>query len=271
PALLRAALADPVASVRQAAVRLHERWLRTEDSDTAIRQLRAVLHDPAPEVIVQLARSRGESRSELAVATLGELFLAAGAEPDVPAAIVASLHGREHLLFQRLAEQAATIGPRPEAKALLTLLAAAIVHAGDPTRVAELVARTSDAGRLPSWARRAVIDGLDSLGQASFRRTIVPGRLIQAGVLAPLGQSADPEVKAGALRAANRLARLEQEAKARAKAAHPLSPAEQKLAANGQATFQICAGCHQPAGGGLPNVAPSLVESPRVAGDPEML
>jgi mono/diheme cytochrome c family protein len=55
------------------------------------------------------------------------------------------------------------------------------------------------------------------------------------------------------------------------KSARPISVAERQLAEAGSMIYQVCAGCHQTNGEGLPNVAPSLVESPFVAGNPEML
>jgi mono/diheme cytochrome c family protein len=46
---------------------------------------------------------------------------------------------------------------------------------------------------------------------------------------------------------------------------------ELKLYDEGKVTFQICAACHQTNGGGLANLAPSLVDSYWVSGNPEVI
>jgi mono/diheme cytochrome c family protein len=57
-----------------------------------------------------------------------------------------------------------------------------------------------------------------------------------------------------------------------AAAARPLTAAEQAQFEKGQAQWlATCAACHQPNGQGLPGLAPSLVYSKWVLGDPRML
>lgn len=54
--------------------------------------------------------------------------------------------------------------------------------------------------------------------------------------------------------------------------AAPLTPEQQKRIETGQQTYlQLCAACHQPHGGGAPNLAPPLAGSDWVAGPPERL
>ncbi len=55
-------------------------------------------------------------------------------------------------------------------------------------------------------------------------------------------------------------------------AARPLTTAEQQLFDGGKAQFAaLCAACHQPSGQGQPGLAPSLLYSRWVVGDPRVL
>jgi mono/diheme cytochrome c family protein/glucose/arabinose dehydrogenase len=270
PSFLKRMLADKSAKVRSAAVRVHERFLRGADADTIVAQLAAVENDPAAEVIMQLALSLGESKSARALAALYRVFTHHGTDSYLPAAVVSGLHGREQEFVSLIVADGISV-PRPETKAVLSLLASAIVHSGDRPRIDQLIARCADNGGWPVWARAAVLNGFGAIAQPAFRRTVTPGRLIKSEALVPLRTSSEKEIKSAADNLATRLVRYEEEAKARTKSARPLTGAERQLIEAGRMTYQICAGCHQANGEGLPNVAPSLVESPFVAGNPEML
>jgi mono/diheme cytochrome c family protein len=89
--------------------------------------------------------------------------------------------------------------------------------------------------------------------------------------LGPLVASADGAVKAAASSIAERLARAEQLSREREATVRPLTADEQQLYEKGKITFQICAACHQANGGGLANLAPSLIDSNFVTGHPEVL
>ena len=81
PALLKEALADPAPKVRAAAIRLHERLLGGAGGDALLDQLAAVLHDPEPEVQVQLALTLGEAKGSASLETMAQLLVAAGSDP----------------------------------------------------------------------------------------------------------------------------------------------------------------------------------------------
>jgi len=270
PDLLAPALADPSPKVRAAAVRLHERWLRAADAEPLVARLARLIDDPAPEVAVQLALTLGEAASPAAGEAQYRLLLAAGDHPYLPKAIASGLRGREFEFFQRLAADCATLGPRPEIQSMLTVLASTIVHEGEPRVTGELIARASDAGRLPKWARLAVLGGFDPLTRPAFRRTMGRTRVVKAAALAPLMASADADIKSGASRLADRLARIEEQDRRRVVAA-PLAGDDLARYEAGKVTYQICSACHQLNGAGLTNVAPSLVDSHWVDGNPEIL
>jgi mono/diheme cytochrome c family protein len=56
------------------------------------------------------------------------------------------------------------------------------------------------------------------------------------------------------------------------KSTESTQPTQEEIMANGgQIYAQYCAGCHQPEGGGLPNMQPALMGNAIVAGDPKQL
>ena len=154
---------------------------------------------------------------------------------------------------------------------MLRLLATAVVHQGDGRQIQQLIASVSDSGKLPTWVRLAALSGFEPLLQPAFRRSIGPSQVTQAAALAPLAASADEAVKAAAGPIAEGLARAEQQAREREAAARPLTADEQRQYDAGKATYQICAACHQLNGGGLANLAPSLVDSYWVTANPEIM
>jgi mono/diheme cytochrome c family protein len=271
PRLLAAALRDPSPKVRSAAVRLHERWLGGADEQQALGQLAPVLRDPAPEVTVQLALTLGAARSEAVLDLMGQVLLLDGAHPYVASAIATGLHGRELEFFRRMAGQAERFGPTPEATTELRLLSTAIVRQGDAGQVRDLIARIGDDARAPDWVRLAVLKGFEPLYQPAFRRAIGPANVTQSAELAPLVASSDPAVKAAAAGLSARLANIEEQARERERVQRPLTPDEQRLYDEGKVTYLICAACHQANGGGLANLAPSLVDSYWVSANPEVL
>lgn len=271
PGLLKEALGDQSAKVRAAAVRLHERWLAGDTSDAMVEQLSAVVHDAAPEVAVQLALTLGESRSSSSLAKMEELLFTGPAHPFLPKAIASGLNGRELDFFTSVARRIRGSEVSPQTEAMLTILAAAIVHRGESTAIQSVVRTMADEAAFSARARAALMAGFESLGKAPFRRSIGLTRIMKSAQLAPLTASTDADLKTRATRLAATLAREEEVARQRAASAKPLTSAEQRLYEQGKVTYQMCAACHQPTGTGLPGVAPSLVDSHWVAGYPEVL
>jgi mono/diheme cytochrome c family protein len=269
--VLQRALADPSAKVRAAAVRLHERLFSGPDGEAALRQLTAALPDPDAEVSAQAAFSLGEAKGPGAIDAMYNLLLGAGDQPFVPQALVTGLADREFEFFGRLTGQLETLGGRPEIDEMLTALASAIVHKGDPAQVQELIARASDSGNLPVWARRDIVAGFQPLVRPAFRRSVGLTRVVKAAALAPLVSSTEPSIHDAALKVQTGMAREEEQARQREANARPLDAAEQALYEKGRVTFQLCASCHQQNGAGLPRVAPSLVDSHWVGSYPEVL
>ena len=269
--LLQEALGDASPKVRSAAVRLHERWLGHPDEDQAVSQLAAVVNDPAPEVVVQLALSLGQANGEAALEMMGRVLFLGGDHPFVASAIATGLRGRELAFFERVAGKTEEFGPTPEVKAMVRILATAILCQGDPKMNEELVARLADTGMLPDWFRLAALSGFEPLLQPPFRRSIGSGQVMESAELAPLASSTSGDVRTSATSMSGRLSKLEEELRAKAVPSRPMTEDELKLYDEGKVTFQICAACHQTNGGGLANVAPSLVDSYWVGANPEVL
>jgi mono/diheme cytochrome c family protein/glucose/arabinose dehydrogenase len=264
-------LHDPEPKVRAAAVRMHERWLQNESAGAAVEQLGSVARDPAPEVCVQLALTLGQATAPAALDLMARLVLSTDDHPFLPKAIATGLAGREMAFIDRLAPELAPDRPRPDVEALLELLAASVAHGGDRGAIGQLIAAAADSSPLPQWARLALVTSIDSiLAPTAPRFFVLPGRL-QPAMFTALTASTDSAIRQGGVRITAALQKAEEETRRQMAEARPLNADEQKQYEQGKMLFQICAACHQPTGLGLPHVAPSLVESPWVPGNPEVL
>jgi mono/diheme cytochrome c family protein/glucose/arabinose dehydrogenase len=274
---LARALGDASPKVRSVAVRLHERFLKGPSSGAALAQLTPVLHDPEPEVSVQLALSVGEvtsaptsAETAAALHLLQQILMISGDHPYIPKAIASGLRSHEFEFLNLITADLNDSGARPEIAATLTVLSSAVVHEAVPAQVTDLLAQVTDDGRLPHWARLAVLSGFDALSRPAFRRTIGATRIVKATSLAPAAASADPEIREHAARLVQKLRDADLELSQRAQG-HILTAAERPLYEEGKTTYQICSACHQLNGAGLTNVAPSLVDSHWVTAAPGLL
>jgi len=267
--LLAACLGDSSPMVRQAAVRLHERFLTGGDRVPALKAVAPLIDDPAPEVVIQLALTLGEDDDAEVFPVMDRLLSKDGSESFVPAALATGLGGREAEFMRLLAGGTEAGTPPSERSAMYELLASSIVHRGDPAQTARLVASAGDDGGLPEWARAAVVSGIGHFLRPEYRRYRRPGMALTSKEVAPLAGSTDAGVRMAARKIVASLEKSEAELRART-VARPLDEAERRLYEAGHVTFQICASCHQERGTGLPNVAPSLVDSQWVVANPEL-
>jgi len=267
--LLQGLLKDPSSKVRQAAVRLHERFLAGPEAAAARRALASLVEDPSPDVYLQLALTLGSDRSPEALPFLEKLLARQGSDPWLAPALVTGLGGREGGMVRRLAAGGTTV-PDTQAGFLLSLLAASVVHRADAAEVGQWVAWAGGQDNLPRWARLAIVSGMEDYFAPRFRRSMRGGAKLTAAEIKPLVTNSEPTVRASAQNLYRQLQDLEAEDRARAASARPLTAPERTLYDEGRVTFQICAACHQQGGTGLPNVAPSLVDSHWVAADPEL-
>ncbi len=263
--LLGGLLRDSSIKVRQAAVRLHERFLAGADAAAARSNLESVAADGSPEISVQLALTLGSDPHPDVFPAMEHLLAREGADAWIAPALATGLGGREKEFARRLAAR-----PDEKGAALVRLLAASVLHRADPAEVRQWIGWAGGQDGLPLWARLAIISGLEEYSRPAFRGSMRGGSRLASAEIAPLLTDADAQVRTAGAHLSGELQALEAAIKARAAAARPLTAPERKLYEEGRTAFQICAACHQANGGGLANVAPSLVESRWVVANPEI-
>ena len=155
PDVLRAALHDEAADVRESAIALAEARLATDPS--LADALLARVDDPDPRVRFQLLLTLGELTSEAARAARGDLLYRDLEDPWVPVAALTARDAEDHDRFaeavRRLAGQE-TDGRRRYVR----LLGAAIGAREEAAEIRDLLARTSAEGA--AWWRAAALHGL---------------------------------------------------------------------------------------------------------------
>jgi glucose/arabinose dehydrogenase/mono/diheme cytochrome c family protein len=264
------ALNDPDAHVCAAAVRVAEKFLVAGGADPEIvARLVALVHDRAePAVRLQLALSLGTPHTKEADAALRALVVAAGRQPFLADAVVSGLAGREAEFVEALA-----VDPQAAARSVdaVRFATSAVLKSGDAARI-ERVFTVAGAESTPVWAKSAVLSGVRLfLPKSPDGKRTFPG-LLPAEPKALLAL-AKTETTAGET-AKQLLTQLKWTGKPGmdAIAVRPLTADEQALFDKGKAQFAVlCATCHQPNGQGLAGLAPSLVYSRWVLGDPRIL
>lgn len=255
---VRAMLQDPDPKLRAAAARLAEPWLVSGDAETVSRVV-ALGQDGAREVRLQAALSIGEAPWPMRKPALARLLRDHASEPYMVPAVTSGLTGRE---AEFLAELAAAAEWRDEKNGYsdsFQMLAGAVGR-GDRPDDLEQVFRLVRAETGIRWQRLAILSGLSSSG---LRKVPAVPRELEAAA-----KASDPEVARAATALLDRLVWPEKFGGR----VPPLTTSEKRLVENGRTRYtEICAGCHQPDGRGLPGVAPSLVNSRWVLGSEGIL
>ena len=194
----------------------------------------------------------------------------------------------------RLLQASATGSPSAEA---VMMLAAAIAKSSDAAAVQRVVEVAADT-TAPAWQRMALLRGLDAglpapgagtgagrggragggglpgLAAPGGRITISAGRGVtlsrEPAALITIAGGSDP-LATVAKTVINKLSWTGKPAPA-APSVAPLTAEEQKRFEDGKEVFtNLCAGCHQADGQGKDKVAPSLVTSKYIQGNPQVL
>lgn len=274
---LRSALDDADPGVAAAAVRLSERYLTSpdarpdgEENDARAELRRAVIalveRRAEPMVRQQLALSLSELRTAEADAALRELIVAAGKQPLMADAAVSAIAGREVEFVAALAKHPGAAG---EAGDVVRFATSAVLKSGDAERIERVLALVG--GDTQGWVVDAILSGvrhfLPKAPDGKTRPGALPGepQALVALARAETAQGAEARRLLGELKWPGKPGT--EDAAARA-----LTAVEQARFEAGKAQFaQLCAACHQPNGQGLPGLAPSLVYSKWVLGEPEIL
>jgi mono/diheme cytochrome c family protein/glucose/arabinose dehydrogenase len=259
PDVLTARLRDADPKVRQAAVRLADRTLAPE--------LMKIANDPSGEVRMMLAFKLSEMPgTDAALVTL----LKEGGSPYIDDGIVSGLTGRELEFLETLAKQPPADRDRIGASGIVAELANCVMRERRPQRIARLI---DLAAAQSASLQLALLDGMTGKPAAKKQKaaTIKPVQLEAAPpALARLSATTDGKLKAA-------LAKLDAELVWPGKPGYvapppvaPLTKEQQALFDKGKATYAaICAACHQPTGTGLANLAPPLVDSEWLLGEPD--
>jgi mono/diheme cytochrome c family protein len=229
----------------------------------------AEIKSHSPAITLQLALSLGESPDS--VAALAGIAARAGRQPYVADAIVSGLAGREFEFIQ-LADVA---NGSADAATTLTYAAAAVLKSGDADKVTKTIALLDPAAKVAPWVRGAVLDGVERFLPKTPEGKPVAGTIaVEPRPLLLLSvQGNTPEGKQAA-RLSNLLKwpgkpGLEEES---AEIAARLSPEQKALFDKGRTLFAgICAACHQAGGEGMAGLAPQLLYSKYVLGNPNAL
>lgn len=265
PEVITTALADKNEKVRTNAVRLAD--------PTLTPALVKLVTDPSPEVRLQLAfklSNQPGAEVEKALVTLLE-----GSGPLFGEAVASGRYGKELELLEALLQLPATGDAKIDKSGVLATLAGCVMRERQATRVSRLLELTA-AQPLGSVRQLALLNGLAGKAPAAKggKAATVPNplKLKEApAALATLLASTDGKVKPLA-------GRIDQQIVWPGKAGWvetkvlPLTTAEQALYEKGKTIYStICTACHQPNGQGLPGLAPTLVNSEWVLGQPDRL
>jgi mono/diheme cytochrome c family protein len=263
------ALQDKSPFVRASAIRLSERWLGEPNSPLAAKIL-ALMDDPNWQVRRQLAASIGALPVQARIDPAVKMLTKYGSDPITVDATISGLAGLEEQVLDRVTEgQAAAT----EADAA-SMLVAAIAKGGNVDAVGRLLTLAT-ASDTPAWKQAAILQGLDTglpapgggRGRGGFGGRGAGRGNAARGVTLPGEPTGLTKLAAGTGATADAakavVAKLDWPGKpAPVNTVRPLTAEEQKLFDEGSEVYRnICIGCHQANGQGLPNVAANLVTS----------
>ncbi len=258
PDVITACLKDKNAKVRATAVRFSDRTMSAE--------LAKFTGDPSADVQIALAFTlSGFPEGQDGAITLARR---SGANPLVREAIVSGLRGRELEVLDTLIKNSdkpapaemlgalaqAVMNERRSArvKTLLTLIAAQ--PANSPAQIAML---SGAAGKnAPKGAPKVKLLYLDS----------------ESTEIASLAKTANATAKPLVAAVDARVAWPNKPGVPPPPVIVPLTEAQQKLFETGKTVYStLCTACHQPTGTGMEGLAPALVDSDWVLGNPDIL
>lgn len=260
-----AALDDTDSRVVSAAVRLADRRL-TEDACLSEKVIALAASRQEPALRLQLALSLGEMRTSAGTQALRKLVLDSDVQPYLADAVVSGLAGRETSFVEAIVREP----DAAQAAEVVKIATSAVFRRGDAVEVERILNLTASED-ISLAMGSAILGGIQhflpkaSQGQVAVAKLPTP----------PLALIALAERKGTLLgnQAAELLGRLQWPGHTVSRSpTRPLKPEEKALFQKGQAQYAgFCAACHQPAGQGMPGLAPALVNSQWVLGDVTVL
>jgi mono/diheme cytochrome c family protein len=264
PAVITTALHDKEEKVRAAGVRL-------ADPATVLPELAKLASDPSGEVRLHLAFKL--SGREEPAATQALLKLLAGSGPIFGEAAASGLNGHELEYLETLLKLPATEDAKLEKTDVFGILAGCVMKERKAPRVAQLIDLIAAQ---PAGPRQlAMLNGMAGKAPAKKgSKPIItrPMKLASAPAgLATLQASKDGKVK-------TLLTRIDPQIVWSGKpgwvepVVPPLNASQQALYEQGKQIYStICVACHQPNGAGMAGLAPPLVDSEWVLGQPDKI
>jgi mono/diheme cytochrome c family protein/glucose/arabinose dehydrogenase len=254
--VLGAAVADPDARVRNAAVRCSETLFAGGTREIAITKLIALTEtETDPQVQLQLVLTLGEARDAKADIAMTALAVRAAELPYLADAVLSGVSGREIELLEHLL--AKPDAASPVAKRLAGGLARSIAAERDPERISRFLTRIQNLAP----AQCTVL-----LGAFAFDAVAAARRPVKLDAKHPL-----LDVPA-AKKVATMLTWPGKPAPTGFTPPRPLNAEERTRFETGKALYAgVCAACHQPNGMGLDGLAPPLLDSEWVLGSHDRL
>jgi mono/diheme cytochrome c family protein len=258
PDTVKIALGDKDAKVRAAAVRLADRSLAPE--------LAKLVNDASVDVQIALGFTASAFPESLE-ATL-TLARRSGSNDLVRDAIVSGLRGRELEVLTQLVN----VSDKPAPAPMLAALSGAVMNERKAARVKQLIGLiASQPANSP--VQLALLEGAG--GKNAPKNAPKPKLLYlenEAPELAKLAAAADAKAKALVAALDTRVAWPNKPGVPPPPVIKPLTQGEQALFETGKQVYStLCVACHQPNGQGMDGLAPSLVDSDWVLGNPDIL
>lgn len=255
PAVVRSALEDQDGRVLRAAMRVGENWLATGNQELT-HAYREAIASGSPRTKRQGVLSLGEARSELGDRALVSVLEEDCSAPEIRAAALSGLGGRELAFLERLLQRHEWIEERAGSADLFTALARCVVREGIAERVEHLL-RAIAAMPPNGWRAEAMARGVLAGRRKGPRGEFLPVRLLRepVGLVGTLPTAVSDQIcwpgRAGC----------------EAVEVRPMTALENQAFARGRKLFaDVCAGCHRPSGLGDPGLAPQLRDQPLVLG-----
>lgn len=264
PKVVRRALQDTDARLREAAVRLTERLPAAARSEIA-STLMSLANDSSLQVRLQLLLTLGASGSPEAWPVMRELVAADDAAPEFGVAAAAGLRGQE-LAFLAAAKSSLTgRALRPAEVHLWEQLGYDVMVRSDAAEVAALL------NQLQMWPVGSPVGTALWAGASAHQRNGAPLSLAGPPTIYAESQAwPEGELATAAVKVFEQLT-WPGDARFADAEVRPLTEAEQVLFERGKQTYAtICAACHQVDGMGMAGVAPPLAGSPWVVENPRL-
>ncbi len=265
--VVRAALASPDASVREAAIHVGESLLKSEDKADAIEALEKMSSDPSPKVQLQLALTLGQVHDSNADDLMASLFDSNPSNTFLPDAIISGLYGRELDLLQRLVQKPSWKNPDKAHSAFVSKLVACVMLERNAHNIERLLQLTAaQKGECQSALLAGMVSPARTLTRKPIKFKTEPAALAKLKAATPKQSRKSFDKLAAIIVWPGKPGYRPQPEPP------PLTADEQARFATGKTLFAgSCATCHQVHGLGMEGLAPPLADSEWVLGSEQRL